>query len=169
MELEEKLRYSGTLVNYFFVCKRKLWLFAHQISFEKLSDTVALGKFLSEASYGRREKEVRIDDTISIDWIDYKHKVLHEVKKSPRLDEAHKWQVKYYLYYLEQKGARGFKAEINYPKHHKIDTIELGEADRIKLKEASQEIERILAEGNPPQRIKIPACRRCSYFEFCWV
>ena len=37
------MRVTGNMVNYFFVCKRKLWLFQHQIGFEQTSERVQLG------------------------------------------------------------------------------------------------------------------------------
>jgi CRISPR-associated exonuclease Cas4 len=169
MTLDQHLKHTGTLVNYYFVCKRKLWLFAHQINFESESDVVALGKLLSETSYDRQKKEIRIDERISIDWIDFRNKVIHEVKKSDKLEEAHVWQVKYYLYYLESKGVYGFRAEIDYPKFHKRELIEFDDSDRERLKEVAEEIERIVSGEKIPERIKIPACKNCSYFEFCWV
>lgn len=169
MTLAHNLKYTGTLINYFFVCKRKLWLFGRQINFEPESDIVALGKLLSETSYDRQKKEIRIEETISIDWIDLKNKVIHEVKKSDKLEEAHLWQVKYYLYFLESKGVHGFRAEINYPKFHRREIVELTDTDRKKLKEVAEEIEEILASDKSPMKTRIPACKRCSYFEFCWV
>ncbi|HWP93515.1 MAG TPA: CRISPR-associated protein Cas4 [Thermodesulfobacteriota bacterium] len=169
MTLDQQLKHTGTLVNYYFVCKRKLWLFAHQINFETESDTVALGRLLSEISYDRQKKEIKIDEMISIDWIDFRNKVIHEVKKSDKLEEAHLWQVKYYLYFLESKGVQGFRAEINYPKFHKRELIELIDSDREYLKEVIKEIEEILPRDEIPEKVRIPACRSCSYFEFCWV
>jgi CRISPR-associated exonuclease Cas4 len=169
MTLDQQLKHTGTLVNYYFVCKRKLWLFAHQINFEMESDTVALGKLLSETSYERQKKEIKIDEMISIDWIDLRNKVIHEVKKSDKLEEAHLWQVKYYLYFLESKGVHGFKAEIDYPKFHKRELIELADSDREHLKGVIEEIEGILSRDEIPEKVRIPACRSCSYFEFCWV
>ena len=40
------MRVTGNMVNYFFVCKRKLWLFQHQIGFEQTSERVQLGSLL---------------------------------------------------------------------------------------------------------------------------
>jgi CRISPR-associated exonuclease Cas4 len=169
MTLDQQLKHTGTLVNYYFVCKRKLWLFAHQINFETESDVVALGKLLSETSYDRQKKEIKIDEMISIDWIDLRNKVIHEVKKSDKLEEAHLWQVKYYLYFLESKGVHGFRAEINYPRFHRRELIGLTDVDRGKLKEVTEEIGEILSSDRCPERVRIPACKSCSYFEFCWV
>ena len=71
---------------------------------EQTSDTVLLGKLIDESSYERKDKGIDIDETIVIDWIDDKTGVLHEVKKSDSMEEAHTWQVLYYLWYLKQKG-----------------------------------------------------------------
>lgn len=169
MNIVQRLKYTGTLVNYYFVCKRKLWLFAHNINFEQESDMVALGKIISEYSYGRKDREIEIDQTIVIDWIDFENKIIHEVKKSNALAEAHIWQVKYYIYYLETKGITGFKGEINYPKMRKKETVNISDEDREKLNLVLDEIRNLILSDRPPQAVRIPACKLCSYFQFCWV
>ncbi len=164
-----KIKYTGTLVNYYFVCKRKLWLFAHNIGFEMDSELVQLGKIISEYSYDREDKEIDIDQTIVIDWIDFGNKIIHEVKKSDKLKEAHIWQVKYYIYYLETKGVAGFRGEINYPKLHRREIVELSDGDRKVIEEVLKDIAKIVSAEKPPEKIKISACKMCSYFQFCWV
>ena len=82
-------RFTGTHINYYFVCKRKLWLFAHDISMEHTSDAVLVGKLVDESSYQREEKAIDIEDSIVIDWIDERSGILHEVKKSDKMEEAH--------------------------------------------------------------------------------
>jgi CRISPR-associated exonuclease Cas4 len=47
--------YTGTQINYCFVCKRKLWLFSHALSMEQTSDAVSLGKLIHETSYARQK------------------------------------------------------------------------------------------------------------------
>ena len=58
------IRFTGTQVNYYFLCKKKLWYFTHDIQMERSSDAVYLGKLIHESSYGREKKEINIDDTI---------------------------------------------------------------------------------------------------------
>jgi CRISPR/Cas system-associated exonuclease Cas4 (RecB family) len=41
-----ELVYTGTQVNYYFVCRRKLWLFSRNFEMEQSSDLVLLGKLL---------------------------------------------------------------------------------------------------------------------------
>ncbi|MCM8807893.1 MAG: CRISPR-associated protein Cas4, partial [Candidatus Omnitrophica bacterium] len=47
LELFES-KITGTQVAYYIVCKRKLWLFSHQIEMEEFSDYVLIGKIISE-------------------------------------------------------------------------------------------------------------------------
>lgn len=45
---------TGTFFNYFMVCRRKLWLFAHGITMEQESDLVYEGKLIHENTYPER-------------------------------------------------------------------------------------------------------------------
>jgi CRISPR-associated exonuclease Cas4 len=103
--------YTGTQVNYYVVCPRKLWLFSHQIEMEHNSALVQLGKVIHEHTYSReRRKNLVIDNRIVVDF--YEDGTLHEVKKSNRMDDAHRLQLLYYLYYLKQKGVVGITGEL---------------------------------------------------------
>jgi CRISPR-associated exonuclease Cas4 len=168
-DINTHLRHRGTLVNYFFICKRKVWLFEHNIAFENQSEVVQVGALIGEGSYSRRKKEIGIDNKIVVDWIDFQNRVVHEVKKSDSYEEAHIWQLKYYLYYLEQKGLANFSGQLNYPKLHNRKSIRLTDEDRKRLNELMDEIDKILKRPSPPPAEKIGACNKCSYSEFCWV
>ena len=78
---------TGVMVYYYFVCKRKLWFFCHQINMESGNEDVMLGKILDDNSYQRDDKHINIDDVINIDFI-REAKELHEVKKSRAVYEA---------------------------------------------------------------------------------
>ena len=90
---------TGMMVYYYVVCKRKLWYFYHEIQMEQGNENVAIGKVIDEETYRRDDKHINIDNVINIDFIRSKG-ILHEVKKSDKIEEASILQVKYYLYYL---------------------------------------------------------------------
>ena len=48
---------TGTQINYYFICQRKLWLFAKRIDMEQNSEIVAVGKFISESTYKRENHD----------------------------------------------------------------------------------------------------------------
>ncbi len=160
---------TGTHFNYYFVCPRKLWLFANGIQMEHTSDLVLEGKLIHETSYPQRSEryqELEIDG-VKIDYYDAKNKVIHEVKKSDKLDEAHKWQLKYYIYILQNNGIEGVKGILEYPALRKKDEIYLSSLDEQQIKDFLSKIINITESGFCPPPVKIKSCRKCSYFDFC--
>ncbi|WP_372776549.1 CRISPR-associated protein Cas4 [Mangrovibacterium sp.] len=161
---------TGTHFNYYLICHRKLWLFANGINMESTSDLVYEGKLLHETSYPRRSEKYRelALDGIKIDYFDPKNKVVHEIKKSDKHEEAHEWQVKYYLYVLEQNGVEGATGLLEYPRLHKTDEVFLTIPDREAITEMLEKIAQLIAREQCPERIPIKRCKHCSYFDFCW-
>jgi len=159
---------TGTQIHYYFLCHRKLWLFTNHIDMEQTSDTVAMGKFISESTYVREDHEIKIDDIV-LDFYDKKNKVIHEVKKSDKMEETHIWQVKYYISVLEEKGIEGVTGEIDYPKLRQKIKVELTDLDREELIMIKNKIKMILELELPPEVINKPFCKQCSYYELCYV
>jgi len=160
---------SGTHINYYFICHRKLWLFSHGIQMEHESDTVLMGKLIDESSYERKDKKIDIDGQVVIDWIDDNNGVLHEVKKSDSMEEAYTWQVLYYLWYLKRKGVEQLRGEIDYPKLKQKIEVTLTPEKEIQLMEIIRNVENTVGESTPPDRINKKFCKTCSYYELCWV
>ena len=161
---------TGTHFNYYLICHRKLWLFANGINMESTSNLVYEGKLLHETSYPRRSEkyqEVELDG-IKIDYYDPKNKVVHEIKKSDKHEEAHEWQVKYYLYVLEQNGIEGATGLLEYPRLHKTDEVLLTTPDRETIVEMIENIRKIIQDEHCPEKIQKSHCKNCSYFDFCW-
>ncbi len=162
----EEARITGVKVNYYFICKRKLWLFSKGLAFESSSEKVALGKLLHEIVYSTgKKKEVLINNLIRIDVV--LRKTVRETKFSSKMEEADRWQVYYYLFYLEQLGIKR-EGEIAYPKEKRIERIKLTDEVREKLKEILKEIEEIVSFPEPPKAEKKPYCRNCAYYDFCF-
>lgn len=163
---------TGTHINYYFHCHRHLWLFANSINMEQTSDTVAMGKFISETTYDREKHEIRIiddEDDIVLDFYDNKTKTIHEVKKSDKMEVTHLWQVKFYISVLEKKGIRGVIGEIDYPKLRQKIKVELKDSDRTELLTIRNKIKTILELELPPDVINKPFCKNCSYYELCYI
>jgi len=161
---------TGTHISYYLVCHRKLWLFAHEIRMEHTSGLVAEGKLIHETSYPQRSEryqELELDG-IKIDYYDARNKIIHEVKKSDKMEVAHEWQVKYYISVLERNGTEGVTAIIEYPKLRQTTEILLSSRDREELELMAAEAGRIIDSKNCPERVKRTICKSCSYEDFCW-
>jgi CRISPR-associated exonuclease Cas4 len=162
---------SGTHFNYYQVCKRKLWLFSNGIGMENTSDLVYEGKLIHETTYPQRPEryeELEIDG-IKIDFYDAKNKIVHEIKKSNKVEMAHEWQVKYYIYVLEQNGMEGVTAILEYPVLRKTKEIILSSIDREQIEKMQDEIRALVESEKCPPVIDSKICGNCSYFEFCYV
>ena len=163
-----KKQISGTMFYYYFVCKRKLWFFSNGIQLEEDNEDVILGKLIDENSYSKELKHISIDNTVNIDFIkDWK--ILHEVKKQKSIEEAGIWQLKYYLYFLKIRGINIEKGILDYPKLKKREEVFLSENDEKKIKGILSEIEKITVMEKPPELEKLKICKKCAYFEYCYI
>ncbi len=158
--------FTGTEVGYYFICRKKLWWFAHGVQMEQESDRVKLGKLVHEDSYERKKKEINIDDKIVLDWRE--DGVIHEVKLTDKMEAAHEMQLLYYLYYLKLKGNEGLRGQIDYPKLRQTKIVELTEAAEQGIVAALAEMEAIVAARKAPVVEWMKLCRACSYAELCW-
>ncbi|WP_456479625.1 CRISPR-associated protein Cas4 [Nautilia sp.] len=159
---------TGTIINYYFVCLTKMWLFAHKINLEDNSEDVRIGKVLHEISEDKVD-EVSFDG-IKVDKITKDYVV--EVKKSDSDIEAGKWQLMYYLFVLKQKGIKKKGRLEVFEKNRqnkKKFVIELTAENERKLLEILEDIERILNSDIPPNPKFESKCRKCAYYEYCFL
>lgn len=165
------MKVTGTLVAYYIFCKRRMWLHANGVRMEHTSDSVAEGKLIHETSYPQRAErytELEIDGSV-IDFYDASRKIIHEIKKSDKVEQAHEWQVKYYIWLLRKNGIDGVQGLIEYPKLRATTHVELSDEDVAYLEKLVVEIEEIVASEICPPRIEAKICKNCSYFEFCYI
>lgn len=161
---------TGTLINYYFHCKRQCWLHGNRINLEDNSEDVKIGKALHEvkASEGS-ETEITVEN-IKIDKItrDY----LVEIKKSDADYEAVKWQVLFYLKVLKEKGIerRGKIEFIEKNKSdHKIYYLDLDDESSEKLECVEKEMLQLFEQPSPPPYIFEKKCIKCAYYTYCCI
>lgn len=161
-----ELHVTGTKVNYYVICKRKLWLFARHLTMEHSSDRVRLGKHLHEKSYSReRDREIDIAGLIRIDMVGHR---LREVKSSRKMLAAHRMQILYYLYFLKRLGVEGLEGELNFPAERRKEVIVLDDDAEREVERVIEGIAEIEARVSAPEAEFRTICRACSYGELCW-
>lgn len=162
------MRISGVIIYYCFICHRKLWYFANEINMEQNSELVSIGKILDETTYKRENKSILIDGTINIDFI-RDGAVLHEVKKTKAIEDAGIWQLKYYMFYLEQRGVKNISAKIDYPLIRETKEVVLDDEDKKILSNIEKNVEEIIKMDKPPKVMNEKICKKCAYFDLCYV
>jgi len=151
----ETLRTNGIKVNYWVVCKRKVWLYAKGLKRKPLSDGVTLGKLLPERAYSDLpRRELLIDDFITVDLIEHENKVL-EVKHLQKLIEAARLQVACYLLYLRWLGAGELVGKLRFSKERCREEVRLRPELEAQVVEALRDIQRIEQLPSPPE---LPLC-----------
>ena len=162
---------GGAMIYYYFVCPRKLWFYSRKLTMEHESNFVQIGKYI-ELFYKedkKYEKKIIIDNIISPDALkrskDYV--IVFEIKKSGKFKEAALWQLKYYLWYLKNKGLN-VKGKLVIPEYNKEEYIELTEKDEERIKEILRKINDIINSDKPPRVVKKDYCNVCAYYLLCW-
>ncbi|WP_315115813.1 CRISPR-associated protein Cas4 [Clostridium intestinale] len=164
------MKITGTLINYYFHCKRQCWLLGNRINLEDNSEDVRIGRVLHEISAeGKKNTEITIDN-VKIDKItgDY----LVEMKKSDADTEAVKWQVLLYLKVLKSKGIEK-KGKVKFIEKNKSESktmfIELNEENEKELNEVEAHIEELITSEKAPSPDLKRGCKKCAYYEFCYI
>lgn len=157
-----------TLVWYYYICQREVWLEAHKINPDEQNDYLELGRLIHATTYQRERKEITLGSA-KFDIVSRRGNklVIGEIKKSSKYEEASTMQLAYYLYLLKQEGLDA-EGELRYPKEKKTVSVILTPELEERLQEVEADITSILTQTVPPPVKKIPFCKNCAYREFCY-
>lgn len=160
---------TGTLIWYYYICKRQVWLLAHGLEPDQDDENIRIGRLIGEISYAREKKEVDIS-TGKFDVMrrEGENLVVGEIKKSSRFIESAGKQLLFYLWQLKEMGIEA-KGELLIPEEKKKIEFILDDESEKELKEAVKQIERIVSDALPPPPEKSRYCIKCAYAEFCWA
>lgn len=150
---------------------------------EQESDTVALGRLLDESSYTRDDKQLQIEAEApdgthligKIDRMKIKQGVLHETKKSRSCEDAHIWQVRFYLWLLYRNGVKcadgsPFTGQLDYPLLKRTEEVTLSPDHIIALEQTVRSVCSLAQEESPPPVLTTRTfCRKCSFEELCYA
>lgn len=162
---------TGTIINYYFHCKRQCYLFAKNMNLENNSEDVRIGKVLHEIkNIDKNTNEVKLEN-IALDKINDKYVI--EFKKSDSDPIATKMQLLFYLKKLKEKGIiRKGKIKF-YEKNNKNDFVqeefELDIENEQIIANAEKDIKELLNSENIPQVTKIKGCKKCAYYDYCYI
>ena len=147
---------NGTLMNYYFHCKRQCYLFGNRMNMEDNSEEVKIGRAIHEERAEQSNTEIAIEN-IRLDKLTAEY--LTEVKKSDADVEASKWQLIFYLKVLKEKNKEDKKTIV----------VELTENEERKLQQYIKEIEELLKQEEIPPVLNKPKCKKCAYYEYCYI
>ena len=165
------MKITGTVINYYFHCKRQCYLFANKINLEDNSEDVRIGRVLHEIkSKDGKNTEIKYEDMV-VDKVTANY--VEEYKKSDSDTEAAKMQLLFYLKKLRDKGiykkGRLIYNEKNKKENKKSEIVELNDKNIEKLNNCIKEIEMLINGNTVPDVEKENKCKRCAYYEYCYI
>jgi CRISPR-associated exonuclease Cas4 len=159
---------SGNQILEYFKCKRQLSLSLMDLKFYNDSENVAIGKIIEESTYKRRSNKFKNFDIGGnvVDYIDFKNKIIYETKKSSKFLKFYQYQLKWYLYLINDD----FRGIIEVPTERKKFDIQLTNDDVELFKETIKEINyikenKIIIKDKKNKNF----CKKCSFYEYCWI
>ena len=156
------MKVNGTLVNYYFHCRRQCYLFGNRLNMEDNSEEVKIGKAIHEERNNRENTELAIEN-IRLDKLTGEY--LTELKKSDADPVAAKWQLLYYLKVLKEKGIER-KGKLEFAEKNKTRKktvlLELTEDEEKELLGYISEIEDLLEQDRIPPVLNSGSCKKCS-------
>jgi len=158
---------NGHLLSYYIVCPRQAWFSHRGINQEWTSEIVDLGKALDEIkSKNRKMAHIQLSRS-EIDLIKRKDGKIevYEIKKSSKLEMAHRAQLMFYLFILHKLGVDSIGV-LWYPTERKKVVVYL---NPIWMEELINKVCKVISSDKPPQAKRKPYCAKCSYYEYCWV
>lgn len=163
------MKVNGTLVNYYFHCRRQCYLFGNRMNMEDNSEEVKIGKAIHEERNNRENTELAIEN-IRLDKLTGEY--LTELKKSDADPVAAKWQLLYYLKVLKEKGIER-KGKLEFAEKNKTGKktvlLELTGDTEKELLGYISEIEDLLEQDKIPPVLNSGSCKKCAYYEYCYI
>ena len=159
---------TGTMINYYFHCKRQCWLFSNRINLEDNSEDVRVGRVLH--SLAEKDKPRSFGSSDHYDKVTEQYVV--EMKKSDSDIEAAKWQLVLYLSELKDMGVDR-KGRLEFceadKQNRKTLAVSLDDETLSLLERHKDEIVALLNSAVPPEPIFEPKCKKCAYCEYCYI
>ena len=146
-------------------------MFANRVNLEDNSEDVRIGRVLHEIrAKDNKEAEIKYENIV-LDKITSKY--IEEYKKSDADTEAASMQLIFYLKKLQDKGivkeGKLIYDEKNKKGGKKTEIIILDENNMNKLNKCIEDIEKLVNQEKVPDVEKKNKCKRCAYYEYCYL
>jgi CRISPR-associated exonuclease Cas4 len=164
----EKARIGGTLVWYYSICHRQVWLMSRSIAPKPDDDYLALGRLIDQNTFVREKHQITFGDN-KFDFMQDKDGTLivSEVKKSSRAERSAILQLAHYLYALKKESIEA-KGVLHFPTEKKKVDVILTDHLIAELESIYSAILALASKETPPHSEWSKYCPKCAYAEYCW-
>lgn len=165
------MKITGTIINYYFHCKRQCYLFANRVNLEDNSEDVRIGRVLHEIrAKDNKNTEIKYENIV-LDKVSSKY--IEEYKKSDADPEAARMQLIFYLKQLQDKGIKKegklIYSQKNKKEGNKTEIVKLDDNNISKLNKCIENIEKLINQEKVPDVQKNKKCKKCAYYDYCYL
>jgi len=157
---------NGTIINYYFSCKREAWLIFHNISADQWDENIIKGRALAD----KKDKKHNFMEYLKFDRIEKKrgHFEVTEYKKTLKNHLAASKQLLFYIFLLKRafpklKIIRGYVKSKN-----KKVVIETSEEILLNFEEELLQIIKDIQVKKSPVFEYKKLCDSCAYNNYCF-
>lgn len=162
----QKSQITGTLVNYYFTCKREAWLYSRHIYADQNDENILIGKALADIKEKNLHKFAY--SNLKFDKISKEngHYLITEYKKTLKNPNAAKMQLLFYMYILKMN-LKLKKVQGKVISGKKVIFIDDLSDEFLKMDEYLDEITSFINLENVPKFVETKLCAKCAYFSYC--
>ena len=73
------------------------------------------------------------------------------------------------MYYLHKRGVKNVTAKIDFPLIKETKEVFLENSDIKILEEVVKNVENIAESDKPPEIINNKVCKKCAYYDLCYI
>lgn len=160
-------RITGLMIQYYVVCRRELWFMSRGIDIDRGAANIRRGTHVDENSYRDSRQSFQVNGRIAIDILDSGD--VMEVKVSSKLEDPARFQLLYYLWYLDTVLDIKREGVLAYPRERTRERIVLDDENRDRIEAVIESVIETVELESPPPLEKKPVCDACLYQDICWV
>lgn len=162
----EQLHLHGLHFQHIELCRRRAWMYLHQINFAQWHERVHMGTAKHQTSYQRDRSTIGLFG-LAPDRIDWQARIVHENKGTGGAAKAADMQSAFYALMLSIATRETWKAMVHVLSTREKRSVLLDESLLRSLWDASCQLEMLAKERKVPHAFKINLCASCSLSVFC--
>lgn len=136
------------------------------IDIDRETVNIQRGTHVDETSYRDKRRSFQINGRIAIDLLDTGD--VMEVKVSSKMEEPARFQLLYYLWYLDRILDVKREGVLAYPRERTRKRVTL-DGNRTEIERVLQGVLETVQRDSPPALEKKPVCESCLYQDICWM
>lgn len=158
---------TGREIRSFYLCKRQFYYRQVNTPIRNYNQHLLQGISTEENSYKRQSSDTEIIDSMILpDFL--KNSKIVEVKDAKKIREADELQLKYYMWYINEKFGFDYDGELRLRNQNESKEIQYSKEVKMEVEAILTEVYEFISQSSLPVFSEKPICDNCMYKDLCW-